>query len=203
MWGLVFVGILMAGAALFNTASKKEQKRQKELTENYEQYKEEADREYRQIIEKRKSTIQSMQRKTAAELYQIHQNALSKRKERIQPLYDKLMNELELQMKDWKELNIQTQNGLEQLKAYKSNRSNTELRQESINILHGELIESHRQQQAYISYLEKYKKQANCKFERSGNLIEPFYMKLPEGVPYIGKIISFDREEAESGDLIQ
>ncbi|MBQ3337398.1 MAG: AAA family ATPase [Selenomonadaceae bacterium] len=201
MLPLYVIGAALLGACLLNVLSDDEKKRQQRLEENYREYKNSSDEEYRRTFREHDKILNRMRGQTAHELWLERQRALAERKERNRKNFDFLMAEWQGQVNDKNNLLEQVKLTIETLKNSRTNEQATELRQSSLQTILSEAHEAMARQKAYMRYLERYKKSAEKIFERTGNLPEPFSMTLPEFFPYKGKIIGFEREDLLGGEF--
>lgn len=201
MLPLYIIGGMIAGALFLNELSSGEKERQQRLEDNYREYREASDEEYAQILKNRGETLNRMRNQTAHELWLERQRALENRKARNRKNFEVLMEEWRGQFGDRKNLLEQIKLTTDSLKTAKEQEQATELRQNSLQMILSESYEATARQKAYLRYLERYKKSAEKFFERTGNLLEPFQMTLPEFWAYPGKIIGFNREDLSNGEF--
>ena len=206
MWGLVAavvaVGAIAYGAAkLFNSGARSERRRQERLQRNYEEYESASNARYAQILRNRDGRLESMRRQTAHELYLARMAEIAERKERNRRNFDVLIEELNGQIEDWQGLREQISQTIDCIKKGLEQAQCTALRRDSLKSILSEAYESLARQKAYVGYLNKYKKTAEKNFDRSGELMEPFQVRLPENVPYVGRVMAFEREELQGGEF--
>lgn len=206
MWEII-VGIAAVGAIayaateFFNSESRQEQRRQERLQRNYDEYESASNARYAQILRNRDARLESMRRQTAHELYLARMAEIEERKERNRPNFDVLMEELNGQLEDWQGLLEQISQTIDCIKNGMEQAQCTALRRDSLKSILSEAYESYARQKAYVAYLKKYKKVAEKNFDRSGELMAPFQVRLPENVPYVGRIMAFEREELQGGEF--
>lgn len=193
LWFIVAAALV--GTCLLNSASDNERKRQKRLEENYREYQAVSNAEHEQILRNRDESLEQIRQKTAHELWQERQKAMAERKARNCKNFDVLMEEWQGQFDDRTNLLEQIQSTISSIKAANTREQATELRQSSMQVILSEAFETLARQKAYLAYLKRYKKAAEKIFERTGELLEPFQMTLPEYWTYTGKIIGFNRDD--------
>ena len=198
---LLGLGAFAAGAWLLNKLTDNEKERQSRLEDNYREYRQASDNEHAQILQRCDETLTHMRERTAHELWLERQRALEARKSRNRKNFDVLISVWQEQFNDREKLFEQIQSTLAVLKDSKDRDQSTELRQTSMQAILHDVYESMARQKAYLRYLDKYKKSATKLFERTGELLEPFQMTLPEFWPYRGKIIGFDRDDLLCGEF--
>ena len=198
---LIGAAVVVGGALLFNALSDGERERQRRLEENHREYRAASDAEYSRIVSNRQRDLENMRRQTAHDLWLERQRAIEERKSRNRKNFDVLMAELQGQIDDRNDLLEQTRRTIDTLKKSRSEDQATALRQNSMQTILNDAYESSARQKAYLRYLERYGKAAKKLFERTGELLEPFQMRLPEFWAYPGKIIGFERDELLGGEF--
>lgn len=202
MFPTILIGAAMiAGACLFNALSNKEKERQQRLEENYREYRAASDEEYSQILRDRNFNLNRIRQQTAHEIWKERQRALVERKTRNLKNFDVLMTEWKGQYSDRESLLEQTKTTITEIKKAKDAQQATELRRNSFDVILNDAFEALSRQKAYLGYLNRYRKSAEKLFERTGELLEPFQMKLPEFWAYSGKIIGFERGNLLNGEF--
>lgn len=196
MFGWLIASLVITGVAMIaNAFSDDERKRQEQLQKNYEEYQEKAVKKNQAAEENYYQTIRSMQNVSAETLYAMRQRLLVEKKARNQTAYDTVVECLNQQMDEAKKKIEYTNELLEQLKMHKSHQQYTPLRQQAAKSARKTLIEFRQEENAYIGYLLKYEGQLERTFERTGELIPPFSMHLPENVPYKNQVIAIDKRD--------
>lgn len=198
---LIGMAALTVGACLFNVLTDDEKQRQQRLEENYHEYQAASDEEYAQILHNRNRDLNLMRQQTAHELWVARQAAIAARKIRNRKNFDVLITEWQGQFGDRTKLLEQTKLTIADMKEALNQEQANELRLNSLQTILNDASEALARQKAYLRYLERYRKSAEKLFERTGELLEPFQMMLPEFWAYAGKIIGFKREELLCGDF--
>lgn len=198
---LIGAAVLTAGACLFNALTDSEKQRQRRLEENYREYRDASDAEYYQILHNRNRDLNRMRQQTAHELWVARQAAIEARKTRNLKNFNVLMTEWKGQFDDRTKLLEQTKLTIENMTEARKQEQATDLRRDSLQTIINDSFEALARQNAYLRYLERYKKSAEKHFERTGELLEPFQMTLPEYWAYAGKIIGFEREDLLLGEF--
>lgn len=192
--------IVIGGAFIVNAFSDNERKRQKRLEENYKEYQAEAVAKNRAAEERYRQKIRSMKDASAETLYEMRRKLLDEKKARNQSSYNAVVECLS-QQKDEATKKIEYTNELlEQLNQHESHQQYTPLRKQAAESTRNTCMEFIQEENAYIGYLSKYEGQLKSVFNRSGELIPPFSMHLPESVPYKNRIIVIDRIDLD-GEL--
>ena len=195
--GVVALGgvILAAGACVLNSLSDDEKRRQEKLKRNYQEYKEKSDQEYRNIALMAHREMQRYARESQYELWRAKQAAIETRKAQNADSYAILESELNSQIAEWEKMYGQVQKAIETIREGMSQKYNQSLRGNSMKEVRSDLIQTSKIQRAYIGYLKKYQRATNRKYDRSGELTEPFLMRLPEKTPFIGKLMIFHPDQ--------
>lgn len=149
----------------------------------------------------RNLNLNRVRQQTAHQLWQERQRALAERKARNRKNFDVLITEWQGQYSDRKNLLEQTKTTITEIKKAKDAQQATKLRRNSFDVILNDALEALARQKAYLGYLNRYKKAAEKLFEHTGELLEPFQMKLPEFWAYIGKIIGFERADLLNGEF--
>ncbi len=195
--GFIALGgaVLAAGACVLNSLSDDEKRRQEKLKRNYQEYKEKSDQEYRNIASTYRQEMQRYAKESQYELWRVRQAAIETRKAQNADSYAILESELNSQIAEWEKMYGQVQKAIETIQEGMSQKHNQSLRGNSMKEVRSDLIQTSKIQRAYIGYLKKYQRAANRKYDRSGELTEPFLMRLPEKTPFIGKLMTFHRDQ--------
>ena len=180
---------------MLNSLSDQEKRRQERLERNYQEYKEKSDQEYRNIASACHQEMRRYAEESRYELWHARQAAIEKRKAQNADSYAVLESELNNQIAEWEKMHEQVQKTIEIIRKGMGQKYNQSLRGNSMKEVRAELIQTSKIQNAYSGYLKKYQKAADRKYNRSGELPEPFLMRLPEKTPFIGKLMTFHREQ--------
>lgn len=187
------VGILAAVA--FNSLSDEERKRQNELDENYREYQSEAVKKNEAAHERYYRELHSMEHASAEKLYAMRERLIREKKQSNQHAYNTVVECLKQQEEDADQKIAYCKELMAQLKQHTSQQQYTPMRQQSVKSARKTLIEFMQEERAYMGYLQKYRGQLERTFERTGELIPPFSMRLPEKVPYTNQVIVIDKSD--------
>lgn len=194
-WGMVagaalFAGACYVGAKIFGALSKSERRRQQELMDNHAAYCCESNRRYDAIHSQYASDAQRMRKQALAEMREKIAIAIAEAKEKNRPYYQKQLILCDEQLADVEESIAQC---MEMLKIMKESEHKegqlTALRRNSLRQVRQNFEEAKAYYQGFANYLKRWRKCQEKEFERRGELLEPFSIKLPEQVPYKGKIL--------------
>ena len=186
----LFAGACYVGAKIFGALSKSEQRRQQELMDNHAAYCCESNRRYDAIHSQYASDAQRMRKQALAEIRQKIAIAIAEDKEKNRPYYQKQLILCDEQLADVEESIAQC---MEMLKIMKESEHKegqlTALRRNSLRQSRQNFEEARAYYQSFANYLKRWRKCQEKEFERYGKLLEPFSIRLPEQVPYNGKIL--------------
>lgn len=188
------------GGAVFNSLSNEERKRQNKLNENYRAYQSEAVKKNKAANERYYRELHSMEHTSAEKLYAMRERLIREKKRANQRAYDNVVECLKQQEADTNQKIEYCKEMMVQLKQHTSQQQYTPMRQQSVKSAKKTLVEFMQEERAYMGYLQKYRGQLERTFDRAGELISPFSMRLPEKVPYTNQVIVIDKSDLK-GDI--
>ena len=179
-----------AGVKMLNKLSEREQRRQQELMDNHDRYRHEANRRYAEIHSQYASSAEYMREQALEKIREEIANAINETKEKNRPYYQKQLELCDEQLADVKESIEQCEEMLALMTEYESKEIQlTALRRNSLRQSRQNFIEAKLYYKSFEDYLKRWRKCQEREFERRGELLEPFSIRLPERVPYKGRII--------------
>lgn len=183
-------GAFYVGAKIFGAMTNREKRRQQELMDNHAAYRRESNRRYSEIHSQYAYNAQSMRNQALAEMRAKIALAIAETKEKNRPYYQKQLALCDEQMADVDESLNQCKKMLEVMRESERKEGQlTALRRNSLLQSKQNFEEAKAYYQSFSNYLKRWRQCQTKTFERSGELLEPFSIKLPELVPYQGKIL--------------
>lgn len=201
-FSLIAVGVAAAACFVFKAGldalSDRERKRQDRIKRDYEDYKRNSENINRQIRSEYSRRIHSMDQDARASLNRFFAEEREYRKTQNKPHYDSMLLNLEEQRTDT-ETFIRLCKEVQAAINEHENSQKTALRNETIREYSYEIFKIIVEKYAYLSYLGKYETSLKKQYARSGNVLGPFSMTLPENMPYMGKLLKFDEDDLKNG----
>ena len=198
----IFSGACIIGAALFRGLSNREKRRQRELEENHAEYRRYSNREYGAIRSAYALQAEQMRNKSLAEMRAKIALAIAEAKIRNQKFYDKQMQLCNEQIQDVEASLAQYEEMLVEMKAAERPQGQlTALRRNSIQQVRQNFEESKAYYRTLRNYLQKWQSCQERTFDRYGTLLEPFALRLPDQVPYKGRLLFCHREDLAKGEF--
>jgi superfamily I DNA and/or RNA helicase len=194
--------VMALGKCLFDDLSEDERRKQKQIENNFEAYQSANEKRRSDFAVEYKRKIEEKRRDSAHDAYLYRKRILEQIRVANRPFFDKVIVELDEQIQTYQELNKQVYNSLQKLKDEAISASETSiLRGDSLRVIKDECYESLTELKAYVYYLLKYRNKLVRRFEREGKLLSPFFFRLPQNVPYIGRVMQFEYDEVSKGSF--
>jgi len=186
----VLAGACYVGAKIFGALSKREQRRQQELIDNHAAYRRESNRRYDAIHSQYASNAQRMREQALSEMRAKIALAIAEAQEKNRPYYQKQLSLCDEQLADVEESIVQCTEMLKIMRESEHKEGQlTALRRNSLRQSRQNFEEAKAYYQSFANYLKRWRKCQEKEFERRGELLEPFSLRLPEQVPYNGRIL--------------
>lgn len=188
-----------AVAFLCDELSEHEKQRQRELQNEFNEYKNRRHQEYDaacQYYESARSKSEDEYRQAVSE-YQ--QQIIEKRKKANKPIYHDMLKLHAEQYADKESLLRQCMKIKELCEENMGKQQNTYIRFKSIKTTLISLEEAVYKLQAYLEYLDGYRIRFETTFEDSGEIAEPFSLTLPRNYPYEGKVMMLQKANFQQG----
>ncbi len=186
----VVAGACYLGAKIFNALSKREQRRQQELMDNHAAYRRESNNRYSEIHSQYASKAENMRGQALATMREMVACAIAEAREKNRPYYQKQMELCDEQLADVEESIAQCREMLTVMRESENKEGQlTPLRRNSLRQSRQNFEEAAAYYQSFANYLKRWRRRQVEEFERHGELIEPFALRLPEHVPYRGRIV--------------
>lgn len=197
--GATVVGI--ATAVLFDSLSAKEEKRQNDMRNRYNEYESERREQYKSTVSYyNKRTVQE-EEKYDREYQRLKYERLQKLKRENQPLYDQFISNLNDQKKDKQEILQELKNNIQNWNEIEKNEQQTYIRHNSLKNTLRSIEEAICKLEAYLLYLNDYQLSLTDKFNTEGLVDEPFSMTLPKDYPYEGKIYILNKSNLSHNNI--
>lgn len=196
----LLAGACYVGAKIFGALSKREQRRQQELMDNHAAYCRESNRRYDAIHSQYALNAQRMREQALSEMREKIAIAIAETQEKNRPYYQKQLILCDEQLADVEESIAQCTEMLKIMKESEHKEGQlTALRRNSLRQSRQNFEEAKAYYQSFANYLKRWRKCQEKEFERRGELLEPFSIRLPEQVPYNGKILYFHLSDLRQG----
>lgn len=190
--------VLAVGAGisfLCDELSKSEIRRQDRMRNEYREYERRKHQEYRDTCRYYENARRESEYEYNRALAEYQAELVKKRKVQNKGTYDKMLVLFEEQYKEKEKLLHECQTIVQLCEKSIFKQQNTYVRFNSIKSTLISLEEAVYKLEAYIKYLDAYRKKLEYTYNESGNVIEPFSMTLPIDYPYEGKIVYLKKNE--------
>ena len=187
--------IIGAGVAFIcDELSQDEIRRQNELKNEYKKYEKKKREEYDETCRYYENLHDEADDDYYEAISEYKLELINQRKQENQDTLNKIIELYNEQYKEKKKLLEDCQNIVTIGENSIKTQQNSYIRFKSIKTTLISLQEATYKLEAYLKYLENYKKELDITFEKSGELIDPFSMILPKDYPYEGKLYHVKKE---------
>lgn len=193
--------VLIVGAAIAfacDELSQKEQHRQEIMRAEYHDYERRKRQEYRDTCNYYENARKNSEEEYYKALSEYQLELIQRRKNENRGTYKKLLSLHDEQYTEKNRLLDECRKIVELCEKSIGKQQNSYVRFKSIKSTLISLQEAVYKLEAYIRYLDNYKKGLIEIFEDSGEISSPFSMTLPTDYPYEGKVFYFSRNEFQN-----
>ena len=196
IFGLVAFGVITAAIKVVcDDKSEEEERRQKILRDEYNDYERRKRQEYRSICSYYENIRNNSENEYKIAIHDYHKKLVKKRKQENRETFNRMMSIYNEQFFEKKKLLSECRRIISSCEISIGKHQNTYIRFKSIKLTLISLNEAVYKLEAYLKYMEKYKQRFDNTFENDGKIIEPFFMTLPKDYPYEGKILFLKKSE--------
>lgn len=181
-----------------NYFREREEQRRERIRREYYEYERRKYAEVDSLYRYRNSQFSNIDSEYNHRMNEIRQQEIAQRKEINRDIYINISNMLDEQIEDKNTIIQEINSLLEDIKAIRNSQQNTLIRQKSMLKLRDDIYETRLKLNAYIYYLNQYRKRRlDYLYNKTGEIAEMFEFTLPEGSLYDGKLISIKKSELE------
>lgn len=203
------IGVAIVGACISfacDELSKEEQDRQNKMRREYDAYEQRKRQEYQDSRAYFERERRREERKYQDELRSYRERMLQRRKEENLGAFQQMQEILNLQYNEKKQLLEECKKIVQRCAKSIENQQHTYTRFNSMKATLLSLQEAGYKLEAYLRYLDDYRKNMGTLFQAEGELAEPFSMTLPPDYPYEGKVVfleksNFTPQKSRDGEL--
>ncbi len=197
--GAAAVVVVAAVSFVSDELSQQEKRKQQEMNDEYERYKERTRQEYHDISRYYADKRASADSSYASEIMEYQKQLIAQKKKENKKILDNRTAALDEQYSSKSKLLDECRKIVIECEKSIQKSQNTYVRFKSIKATLISLQEAVYKLEAYLKYLEDYKKELLAVYKESGDISEPFSYTLPVDYPYEGKIVFLEKSSFGSG----
>lgn len=201
------LGILGLGALvscfIFDELTEEEKAKQQNLRDDYDDFSSRKEKELKDILKRFNITKEELWKSTEEKIVQARTEYLTKFQAETADFISKIQDLMQEQLEAKKNIRDEIKVGIDRIKRMRNNQT-TFLRHEAMDNLERELYEAQNRAFAYESYLKGYKSYLHPYIKKGKRIDENFKMfsfKLPSNSPYIGKLMTMEKELLLEGEI--
>lgn len=195
--------VVGAGIAfLCDELSQKERRRQDRLRDEYNDYERRKCQEYRDTCRYYENLRNNAKIEYSRAISDYHRELVKRRKQENQVTLNKILGMYNDQYAEKKKLLDECRSIVTLCEKSIGKQQNSYVRFNSIKSTLISLQEAVYKLEAYLRYLEKYKRELDDTFESEGEILEPFLMTLPKDYPYEGKVLFLTKDLFKNYGLV-
>jgi len=187
------IAVGAAAAFICDELSENEKQRQKELQNEYSEYKSHRCQEYNDTRRYYETAGRNSEEEYRKSVQEYQRQITKRRKEKNKPIYHDMLRMHAEHYADKVSLLNECINIKELCEKNIGKQQNTYIRFKSIKSTLISIEEAVYKLQAYLEYLDDYKIRFEKTFEDSGEIEEPFSLTLPKDYPYEGKVMTLQK----------